>query len=116
MLSVQVRSLGEAARDSVSMVVSRAATGLGLRVVEESVASENESICRKNTCGKFRTLRKGKASILIPACDACNCSGKNLLSKWKDAAWYCPLKLWDNRGKGVVRKRPIPTQGDSHGP
>lgn len=97
LLSLQVRGPVELAKDATRAVVSRTLTGLSLRVVSDEKAAANEATCRKNDCKRFRELRPKKGGSPMPACDACNCAGKWLNSKWKDASESCPLGLWDNQ-------------------
>ena len=97
MLGIQVRSVREKIEAGAKAVISRTKTSLGISVVLPVIAASNESICRTNKCGKFRTLKNGE-----PACDACTCSANMLKSKWRDASQSCAL--------------PEPIVGQSDGP
>jgi hypothetical protein len=95
MLAIRVRAPGELARDVTKAVLARASVSLRLRVVSEERARSNEGVCRRNECGRFRTLPAGDPNG-EPACDACNCSSKFLQAKWRKKKAKCPLDLWDN--------------------
>ncbi len=111
-LALEVRTASEKVADGTSAIISRGLTGLKLRVVPTIVAEQNASVCRENRCGKYRKFDDGSE-----ACDACNCQGKWLQSKWRDAREHCPLPepLWDNRDKQAVTIDPIRTP-DAGGP
>ena len=100
MLSVQLRGTKQLVSDVKTALLSRTLTTLGLRVVSLEQAQKNEDICRSNECGRFREIiskKPGGAPRL--ACDACNCTGKWLKSKLRDAAEACPLGYWTNQGE-----------------
>lgn len=116
-LALKVRTLAEKGADIGRASTSMVATTIRLRVVNNEIAKENEEICRKNECGKFRLLEDKKHRQEVPACDACNCSGKWLRSKWKDAKEKCPIGRWDNRRKKftIVEEEQEPDSGPSVG-
>jgi len=98
-----VRSLKEKVADGSKALGSRLATTTRMRVVSLPQAMNNQRQCETNECGRFDTLADGE-----PVCRECNCAGKYLRSKWKDAKYFCPFKdpktgkekpFWDNRTK-----------------
>lgn len=105
-LRSKIRSTRELVQDSGRAISSRVRTALGVRVPEEK-ARENEAVCRSNECKRFRLLviemRKSDGSAersgVNPACDACNCVGRWLESKWSDPTESCPLGFWTNAQK-----------------
>jgi len=111
MLGIRVRSTLEKIQAGAKAVISRTKTTLGIQVVLPQIATENEAICTKNTCGKFRILKSGD-----PACDACTCSASMLRAKWRDAKQMCPLPvpLWDNNGKPCKSDEMATSRGDGY--
>lgn len=105
-ISLAIRSNAECLGDAARAGASRLTTSL-IKVSLEQ-ASSNEKKCRSNECGKFREMPtvvkvrtpsglSAQMGPKIPACDACNCSGKNLISKWSDPLQgECPLGHWSN--------------------
>lgn len=102
-LSIKIRSNKERIEDLRRATSSRVRTFFGDTVSVEKQKA-NEDVCRSNVCGKFRIIKptiitsegkKIKGSD-APACDACNCHGQNLISKWQDPREACPLRLWSN--------------------
>jgi len=99
-IAVQLRSKMQLVKDGAKALTSVAATTLRLRVVSDDKAASNESVCRSKKCGKFAELTTGD-----PVCMACQCAGKRLEAKWKDATQSCPqidpqtkLPYWTNAG------------------
>lgn len=118
-LSLKVRSIPEAIGDAIKAGTSKTITSLGVRVTKEKRAA-NEATCRACPGKKFRQMVQvtvnadGKESRgpMSPACDACNCSGKMLTSKWQNPFQECPEGYWTNRTK----ETPAVTGDASRGP
>lgn len=77
-------------------------TSLGLSVVSEERATANRIVCENCPSGKYRALRVRRHGTYtgetVPACDACSCHDRLLVSKWRDAVLgICPMSHWDNR-------------------
>lgn len=122
-LSIKVRSKVQLAKDVIKAGASLTTTTLGIKVSDEK-AAKNKATCEKCPSGKFRILKAvvtvdGKQieqGPPIPACDACNCQGAGLESKWKDPIQgVCPLGHWSNHGEDA-QGRPVVIHGDAqHG-
>lgn len=102
-LSISVRSADELIRNAATAGASRLRTAIHLKVVSAEKSKDNAGICAGNRCGRYRLLKVLKGNPQ-PACDACNCAGKWLNSKWRDSTQHCPLVdpltnafYWDNR-------------------
>lgn len=114
-IATKIRSKTQLVKDGVKAVVSRTVTSIGLRVVSDSIAKSNETKCRSNKCGVFRTLSNG-----APVCGECQCSDKFLRAKWKDASQACPVDdpetgepYWDNTKQEAEQGQLPQLVGDS---
>lgn len=74
---------------------------LGMKVTPE-VAASNKAVCEKCPDKQYRMLADNS-----PACGACGCSGRFLISKWVDPMQACPKGHWTNVGMPTVSAKKI---------
>lgn len=95
----EYRMLSLEAHNSISLKVEAARKAVTSRIktdvlgvtVPLTVSEKNMNICKNCPDNQFMYLSDG-----APACKACGCSGKFLISKTKDPIQKCPKGYWDN--------------------